>query len=376
LVLGALEESKTKLSLDFGYIGDTAMALYALAQKRGDEEQARVLLGIGIEHGRGDRKARQDLARMYIQAKEYSKALVLLEKIIAGGGSTIDLLLDRANCHIRLGKPDFGIRDCNTVLGISASSPRAQMLKGLAMAEGENRAEMDACFDAALLAAPTSLKAAILINHAQLLLLYFDDHRGAGQKLDAARIASPSEQNLFYISARQALHRGDVEAAMKDLSREIAAYPDAVDSLKTRGMLHLYSDRPEVALKDLTAAIKPKSDANAYRVLAQVLLQKSGSPTSLIDHKISSPWYCALAAFAQGDLKFEDALKKIPEAPPREQNGHRCELAYFAGLLAKKSGDLTTARSYFEKAVNTRSFKDLDFALARIELQRLESMQK
>lgn len=84
------------------------------------------------------------------------------------------------------------------------------------------------------------------------------------------------------------------------------------------------------------------------------------------------PWACALGELLLGGNGQEKLLKLASINPDTRKNEERvCEAGFYLGSRALLDGDKETARTWFQRAVDTRCSRTVEHTLARAELARL-----
>ncbi len=259
-------------------------------------------------------------------------------------------------------------------------------------------------------------EASFRLYHGNLLLKTGELQRGV-QELRKAMELDPRLATPLRIAYCKRL-MGDLDEALTDYDRMIAAKPDDHLAYLNRGAVKCSKKAYAEAIKDLERALELKpSDAAVHSNLgnaaydmgdwlrAEPLFRKTSELDSsnagyhrlrlwcararrgdqtgaseelglIPDPKLrsnASGWTCLISEFLQGKAPESSLLKAAERRSPLATRARKCEALFYAGTKALVQGDNTKAQKLFEDCTAQGIILFIEHRSAVMELERLRS---
>jgi lipoprotein NlpI/transglutaminase-like putative cysteine protease len=232
---------------------------------------------------------------------------------------------------------------------------------------------MDRQLDAGRL--PPKIRAQALVERGIQL-----DHLGEANAANAAlQEAVRLDENLpdgHEALAVNALMRSQDADAIKHAGRALQLAPNSIGPRYTRAWASYFSGnwaRSRDELKEIlqSSTEVERSYGSIWLYLATRQLGEDGLvATQVLRPTASKPaWPFAVLQLMRGEVDLDDALKAAREGGPNR--GRECELYFYAAQKALLDRDLTQARNYLRRSLDTGVVEFNEYAMAKRELERI-----
>ncbi|HXG60235.1 MAG TPA: tetratricopeptide repeat protein [Planctomycetota bacterium] len=226
--------------------------------------------------------------------------------------------------------------------------------------------------------------ATVLCNRSRVLRTLGREEEGERDLLRAVELDpkfTPAWEDLGALYFR----RRDFERAEEHLSRAAREGSRSALVFRFRGYILAWRARWSEALDSFrtscaSAGAGAGPDERDYPRLWIALLryrlgEREEAAGELRDHvrsRNADDWFARLALFVIGDLSEAELFRaaRSPEDPVRRER--ECEAFFYAGILRLLSGDVPTAKAYFERVLATGLQDFVEYQGARSELERLK----
>jgi tetratricopeptide (TPR) repeat protein len=365
---GFVEASPSNLALQVA-LG----RLYRSLGKRADAE--RVLTGVidASREGRQGLRARIELARLHVDAKDLDSASRRIEEVLAENALDAGALTLRATLALARGDHAAAIADLRSALRDAPDDKEMSRLLARAYVGNGDRALAAQTLEALVARAPEDVDS-------QLLLADLRQQDGKAAEavavLRAALGAHPADSRVAVRLVQALLATGDPEQA-STLARALAARAD------TAPVGHYFVGFVAEAGKDLQAAEAAyrqslELDARGAEPLSRlVALLLAGGRTdearSHLQRALAQAPDHAVASQMLGEIEMQARAPEL--ARPHFEAAIRAQPAWHLpyralALLAQQQGDLAGARAAYERGIAATRGVHLQLDLAALELQR------
>lgn len=307
---------------------ETIVGLAAAQFHTGEIAKAKELLTSSLKELPGSTAITSLLLTLAVREKDYPTAESYLRQLMAADPEDQNLVLQLSELHILAGKPDEARQLLTDFLG---KHPAALSVR-MRLAEMEvARRQYDAAL--ALLDAAPEQSGALALDKAGVLLRAGRIDQGIALLQTLA--ADPKADKAAAERARMGLvevymQQGKPEEAEKELNAVLAANPDNMIALFTRGRLHLGQKRAAAAVADLERVVKAQPD-NLQAAIAMAEAAYSNGDPALAEALITrvnqrapkfGQGYVAMANLYVAQKKNEAALltlrmgqREVPNDP-------------------------------------------------------------
>jgi len=227
-----------------------------------------------------------------------------------------------------------------------------------------------------------------------LVRYHLNDLDGALADYNQALAIKPTSQDAHLNRGKLKLDRKDLDGAIDDFTQAMSGLGKPAMACKLRGYaeyeksfgpdLENNSNYKTKALKDLQRSIeyginadypelfiwliqaaKPGQAAGATRELSDYLSIRPGKPDD---------WPLPVAHFLCGDLSDEDLLKSADSGDKRMLSNNLCEVYFYTGMKRIYDGDSQGAIPLFQKCLDTKQAKCIEYQIAEIQLKKLTQL--
>lgn len=168
------------------------------------------------------------------------------------------------------------------------------------------------------------------------------------------------------------------DQARADFDKSISLAPDRAYPYYSRGHLSYYQGRFPEAREDLESGVSLATpDDEPYGMLwLFATLVKSGEEggSTLRDYlkrQEGTAWPMPLLKLFAGDMSPEDALSAASAPDAQKDREQKCEAYFYLGLWHQFRGERQLAHDAFQKAVDSKIIKFIEYQFGLVELQRL-----
>jgi lipoprotein NlpI len=243
------------------------------------------------------------------------------------------------------------------------------------------------------------------------------DADGAISDFTSALAINPTMYGVLTLRGRVRSQKGDLDGAIADLTAELERYPGNALARVTRGFVKRSKGDLRGAIEDFTGSIKQLPDgAESYWYRAHAEYDMGAWKNALADFRKFSelaeapaqgyarlriwlirarfgeaqpasqeltnyltswrsgdvdPWLAMLGRFLTGGISEPELFEAASSRDEKVARERQCEAYFYAGTKRLVSGDATTARTYFERAVDTGVTSFTEYASARAELDAM-----
>lgn len=197
------------------------------------------------------------------------------------------------------------------------------------------------------------------------------DPSGAITVTDKLLANFPPKPNVYCERATALFHMHDFSRAIDDCNNALQLDKEFAQAHWIKGVLRLAEGRHADAIKDFERALGDPNYAAysiVYAWIAQAGKTPQGKPVVLppwaTGRKFRDPWESSIVAFANGEMDGESLWKSA------SNDEQRCEAAYYIAEQVRRTGNMESARMWYERCVRTGRTSFFEFRLAKWELDK------
>lgn len=281
-----------------------------------------------------------------------------------------DIFAERSQLNWRTDRFEEALADANRVLELDAGDVRGFQQRALASMKLGRIDEAVRDIDHAL--AIKSDEDSIRLRG--VVYFYAGDYPAAIRDFSRAAELRPDYHATYEYRARSYFRLGRYQEAVLDLSRWIDMKTNIAVALMRRGMTYDLMGETRLAIADYDTAGSRHPEVAAYaRLWKYLLLRRVGQEGEAVTPpgagaSDGTPWTRLVADYLSDRIAAGDLINLAAN------ENQEAEAHYYIGAKALVEGDLTAARTSFERCVALGRLKivETDFALAR--LSQLKSM--
>ncbi|MCP4159248.1 MAG: tetratricopeptide repeat protein [Deltaproteobacteria bacterium] len=142
----------------------------------------------------------------------------------------------------------------------------------------------------------------------------------------------------------------------------------------TRGLIYKTKRDYKNAIKDVNHSISLRPDFPYTKIIKYLINKQAGEKASLVLHKGNSDiikWTNSIVKLYHGKISPSDLIKRSSNRNKNIERNFICEGYYYIAEYFKLKGDKNSAKKYYRKCIETKSYDVVEYSAAIYELKRL-----
>jgi lipoprotein NlpI len=187
----------------------------------------------------------------------------------------------------------------------------------------------------------------------------------------------------YSLLGKMKFDRGDLNGAIADFDHAINLVPQEANSYVDRGVANYVNNRASAAIQDFQRAAELHFTHSDYpRIFSWLVKAEQAGQLPMANQELknyfltrgggTNDWPFQSGRFLTGEMSEPDFLVAASSTDPKTDKEQHCEAYFYAGIRHSLNGDVSAAKSFFQRCIATDVKNFYEYRMARIKLKTLE----